>query len=133
MVTGGAGSCRRLRVLVVDDNVDAAQSLAAVLGAAGHTVRTAHNGPAAVGAAVGLRPDAVVLDIGLPGMDGYDVAKALKQGPSAGAVLIALTGYGQDEDRRRSKEAGIDHHLVKPVDPAELMELLAETAAAGVS
>src|SRR5207247_813584 len=118
----------QLRVLVVDDNVDAAESLAVVLRAVGHTVRTAHNGPAAIGAAAALRPAAVVLDIGLPGMDGYAVAQALRRGPSAGALISALTGYGQDEDRRRSKEAGFDHHLVKPVDPMELTDLLGAAA-----
>jgi PAS domain S-box-containing protein len=119
-----------LRVLVVDDNVDAAESLAVVLRSVGHTVRTAHCGPAAVQVAAALRPEAVVLDIGLPGMDGYEVAQQLRRGPAAGASLIALTGYGQEEDRRRSKAAGFDHHLVKPVDPAVLTELLAGVAVA---
>jgi CheY-like chemotaxis protein len=131
MVNGGPAAVARppLRVLVVDDNVDAAESLAAVLRTAGHTVRTAHNGPAAIGAAAGMRPDAVLLDIGLPGMDGYEVARAVRRGPAGGAVLIAVTGYGHEDDRRRSKEAGFDHHLVKPVDPAELLDLLAAPAA----
>jgi CheY-like chemotaxis protein/nitrogen-specific signal transduction histidine kinase len=115
------------RVLVVDDNVDAAEGLATLLRAAGHTVATAHSGPAALEAVPAFRPDAVVLDIGLPGMDGYNVARRLRQlpGPAAGALLVALTGYGQDEYRRRSRAAGFDRHLIKPVDLTELLGLIA--------
>jgi CheY-like chemotaxis protein len=105
--------------------VDAAESLALVLRAAGHRVWTAHSGPAALQAAPEVRPEAVVLDIGLPGMDGYEVARRLR-GEASGPLLVALTGYGQDEDRRRSREAGFHHHLVKPVDPEELERLLAQ-------
>ncbi|HVS39683.1 MAG TPA: ATP-binding protein [Gemmataceae bacterium] len=114
------------RVLVVDDNRDAAESLAMVLRWEGHETQTAYNGPAALQAAAVFRPEIVFLDIGLPGMDGYAVARQLRQDPaSAGVLLVALTGYGQDEDRRRSREAGFDHHLVKPVEPDSLQELLA--------
>ncbi|HEY1377292.1 MAG TPA: ATP-binding protein [Gemmataceae bacterium] len=113
-----------LRVLVVDDNVDAAESLAVLLRAAGHDARTAHSGPEAVAAAA-VRPTAVVLDIGLPGMDGYAVARELRRRPeTAGAKLIALTGYGQDADRDKAREAGFDHHLTKPVEFDELQRLL---------
>ena len=113
------------RVLVVDDNGDAAATLAAVLEMRGHRVWTAADGPAALGlAADGCRPDAVVLDIGLPGMDGYEVARRLRAGPAAGATLIALTGYGRDDDRARAAEAGFDHHFTKPVDLDELARVL---------
>ncbi len=116
----------RLRVLLVDDNVDGAESLAALLRLAGHEVWLAHDGPGALEAAAGFRPDAAVLDIGLPGMDGYEVARRLRADPAAApAVLVAVTGYGRDRDRERSREAGFDYHLVKPVDLAELHRALA--------
>ncbi len=119
-------SPHRRRILVVDDNIDAAESLALLLRAAGHVVRTAPSGPAAMDEAATFRPEAVVLDIGLPGMDGYEVARRLRGTPQGGAaLLVALTGYGQDTDRHRSQEAGFDHHLTKPADPGELLALLA--------
>lgn len=132
-----AGPVRRLpalagdsrRVLVVDDNVDAARSLAMLLTAWGHEASLAHDGPAALAEAARLAPDVVLLDIGLPRMDGYEVARRLRATPEgAGLLLIALTGYGQDEDRRRSREAGFDHHLVKPVDTDALRDLLGAAA-----
>jgi two-component system CheB/CheR fusion protein len=114
------------RVLVVDDNVDASLSLAKLLELAGHEVRVAHDGPTAIDLAQVYRPDIVLLDIGLPQLDGYEVARRLRQQPAMErALLIALTGYGNDEDHRRSREAGFDHHLVKPVDPAAIQQLLA--------
>jgi CheY-like chemotaxis protein len=114
------------RVLVVDDNVDAADSLALLLRVIGHETRIAHDGLEALVAARAFLPDVVLLDIGLPGMDGYEVARQLRGEPDLRtALLIAQTGYGQDEDRRRSREAGFDHHLVKPVDPDALRALLA--------
>ncbi len=114
------------RVLVVDDNRDAAESLTMLLRAAGHEVQTAHSGPAALEAARAFRPEAVLLDIGLPGLDGYEVARRLRgEAGCGGALLVAVTGYGQDEDRRRAREAGFDHHLVKPADLATLQEILA--------
>jgi PAS domain S-box-containing protein len=120
------------RVLVVDDNPDAAQSLAMLLGLWGHDVRTAHDGPAAVAAAAGYRPDLVFLDIGMPGMNGYEVARALRRLPGLGGVtLVAVTGYGQDDDRDRTRRAGIDHHLTKPPDAAALARLLAAPARSG--
>jgi PAS domain S-box-containing protein len=114
-----------LRVLVVEDNRDSAASLAMLLRIAGHDVRTAHDGLEAVGAAGEFRPDVALLDIGLPKLNGFDAARRIRQQPwSAGMVLIAVTGWGQDDDRKRSKESGFDHHMVKPVDPGALMELL---------
>jgi PAS domain S-box-containing protein len=120
------------RVLVVDDNRDSADSMALVLGATGYDVRTAHDGPAALAIAAEYHPECVLLDIGLPGMNGYAVAQRLRALPGcASATLIAMTGYGQEDDRRRSREAGFDHHLVKPVDFDVLTGLLnAPTTAA---
>jgi two-component system CheB/CheR fusion protein len=123
---GGNAPRTSRRILVVDDNVDAADSLAQFLGMAGHQVWTAYGGAAALEAARAYRPEAVLLDIGMPGMDGYEVARRLRQEAGlGGALVVALTGYGQEEDRRRSWEATIDHHLVKPVDPEALEALLA--------
>jgi len=111
------------RILVVDDNHDSAESLALLLELQGHDVRTAFTGPAAIETASAFRPEIVLLDIGLPGMDGYEVARRLRA--DLGRVrLIALTGYGRDEDRDRSREAGFDHHLVKPVDLEALKRML---------
>jgi PAS domain S-box-containing protein len=113
------------KVLVVDDNQDSADSLGMLLSMRGHEVRTALDGPAALAAARTFRPDVILLDIGLPGMNGYEVARQMRQMPELnGALLIAQTGWGQEEDRRKSTEAGFDEHLVKPVDPAALQELL---------
>ncbi len=115
-------------VLVVDDNRDAAEMLTLMLRLDGHEVRVAHDGPAALREAREWRPEVVLLDIGLPGMSGYDVARQLRGDNGAGhPLLVAMTGYGQDEDRRRSHEAGFAHHLVKPVDPQELRLLLARS------
>lgn len=113
------------RILVVDDNKDSAESLALFLRLIGNTVEVAYDGPTALAAAVALRPDLILLDIGLPGMDGYEVGRRLRQEPSLQhAVLVAQTGWGQAEDRRRTREAGFDHHLVKPVDFSQLQQLL---------
>jgi PAS domain S-box-containing protein len=115
------------RVLIVEDNVDAAEILAAYLRMGGHDVRVALNGPAALQAATAFRPEVVLLDIGLPGMTGYEVARRLRQSPELEtALLVALTGYAQSEDRHRASEAGFDHHLAKPVDPGTLKTLLAQ-------
>jgi PAS domain S-box-containing protein len=115
------------RILVVDDNVDAAESLAVLLRMQGHDVRVAHDGPTALAAAEAEPPDLVFLDIGMPEMNGYDVARRLRQQPGLESlVLVAMTGWGQEEDRRRSQEAGFDHHLVKPVEPSTLERLLAD-------
>jgi two-component system CheB/CheR fusion protein len=118
-----------LHVLVVDDNADAAESLAALLRSSGQIVRVAFNGPDAVAAAVAHRPDVVLLDIGLPGMNGYEVASALRRQPGGGPALVAITGYGQDTDARRAAEAGFDRHLVKPVDAGQLERVLAAVVA----
>jgi two-component system CheB/CheR fusion protein len=116
---------RLLQILVVEDNNDAGKSLAMVLRLWGHEVRVVRDGPAALQAVGQERPDVVLLDIGMPGMDGYEVAKRLRaQAAMKKALLIALTGYGQDEDRWRSREAGFDFHLVKPVSSEELRRVL---------
>ena len=113
------------RVLVVEDNPDGAETLAKLLRVNGHEVRTAVDGPSALKAVGAFQPDVILLDIGLPGMNGYDVATQLRQLPGmASALLIALTGYGQQRDRDRSREAGFDQHLTKPVDHQALLRLL---------
>jgi PAS domain S-box-containing protein len=115
-----------LRILVVDDNEDSADSLAVWLGLMGHDARTAHDGPQALATAQEHRPELIFLDIGMPGMNGYEVARRLRQQPETRDVtLIAVTGWGQDEDRRQSREAGFDQHLVKPLEPRSLETLLA--------
>jgi PAS domain S-box-containing protein len=114
-----------LRVLVVDDNVDTAQSLAMLLKVSGHQVRIAHTGPTALEAALDYRPNVVLLDIGLPEMDGYEVAKRIRQQPFLqNVVLVAMTGYGHDTDRQRSHEGGFNAHLVKPADFAKVQQIL---------
>jgi CheY-like chemotaxis protein len=119
------------RILVADDNVDAADSLAIMLKVAGHLVHTVYDGLAATRAVRDFAPDAVLLDIGMPKLNGYQAAKEIRERyPDRGLLLVAITGWGQDEDRRRSREAGFDHHLVKPVDPRALAELLAVQAPA---
>lgn len=113
------------RLLVVDDNKDAAESMSMLLEMWGHEVAFAYDGPSAIETAEQWQPEAVFLDIGLPGMDGYEVAERLRELPQArDAVLIAITGYGQEDDRLRSQRAGIDHHLVKPVAPDALRSLI---------
>jgi PAS domain S-box-containing protein len=115
----------RLRILVVDDNRDGAESFALMLGLDGHDVCVAHDGPAALQLAPNHRPDVAFLDIGMPGMDGYELCRRLRALPAfAQVLLVALTGWGQEADRRRSSEAGFDRHLVKPVDPQSLRRLL---------
>ncbi|MES2941228.1 MAG: response regulator [Pseudomonadota bacterium] len=113
------------KVLVVDDNVDAANTLEALLGMDGFEVTTVYDGVAAVAAAKTARPDVVVMDIGMPGMDGYDAARMIRQQPGGEKmVLIALTGWGQSSDIQRASQAGFNHHLVKPVDYETLMKCL---------
>ena len=117
-----------LKVLVVDDSVDGAEMLAAALSAKGYDTRVAHDAPVALRIAAEFRPDVALLDIGLPVMDGYELAARLRELPDLNGVkLIALTGYGQESDRRKSQEAGFDHHLVKPVDLLILQSVLAES------
>ena len=124
---------RALRVLVADDNVDAAATLAALLDIAGHTTHVVHDGAAAVDAAATFRPELVFLDIGMPFMDGYEAARRLRRMPALdGAMLVALTGWGTEEDRARSRAAGFDRHLLKPALPDDVEAVLAAaTAAAG--
>jgi PAS domain S-box-containing protein len=123
--TAQAPAGASLRALVVDDNADSLESLAALLGVWGHQVRTAADGHAALAAAAEYAPDVILLDIGLPGLDGYVVAERLRD---SAAVLVALTGYGQPEDAERARRAGFSHHLVKPVDPGQLRRLLSTIA-----
>jgi CheY-like chemotaxis protein len=116
---------RALRVLVVEDHRDAAEMLRDILELNGYEVQVALTGPDGVRVAREYRPDVILCDLGLPGMDGYEVATALRTLPGgAGQRLVAVTGYGQDEDRRRAREAGFQYHLVKPIDPEELREVL---------
>jgi two-component system CheB/CheR fusion protein len=120
------------RVLIVDDSPDSVETLARLLRADGHDVYTAVDGPSAVAAVESIRPDVVFLDIGLPGMSGYEVAAQVRRTPSmAATLLIALTGYGQDRDRARALEAGFDHHLTKPVDHPTLLRLLRSPSRSG--
>jgi CheY-like chemotaxis protein len=118
------GHQRPLRVLVVEDYADAATTLAALVRLWGHEAHVALDGPAALLAVQVRPPDAVLLDIGLPGMDGYEVARRLRAHLPAKPLLIAVTGYGQDADRQRSAEVGIDHHVLKADDPDVVRGLL---------
>jgi CheY-like chemotaxis protein len=113
------------RMVVVDDNLDAAESLAELLGISGHQVKVAYDGRSALEVVRAHAPDVVLLDIGLPRMDGYAVARELRAEHGDRLTLIALTGYGQEEDRRRTKDAGFDHHFVKPLDLQLLVDVLA--------
>ncbi|WP_372826389.1 response regulator [Polaromonas sp.] len=114
------------RILVVDDNVDAAEAMAMLLDLSGHDVRSAFSGEAGLEMALSFRPDVVFLDIGLPGMNGYEVAEKLLADPATAATrLIALTGWGTEDDIRKSKVAGFYAHLTKPVDPDAVAALLA--------
>jgi len=121
-----AAQAGALKVLVVDDNVDAAVTLSMILDVSGHATRVAHDGHAALAAAQEFRPQVVFLDIGMPGMNGYDTARALRATPGLEHMtLVALTGWGAESDRQLSKEAGFDHHLTKPVQLTVVEELLA--------
>ena len=128
------GRPAQLKVLVVDDNIDAAQVLSMYVGAQGHTVRVEYDSLEALAQAAAFAPDVCLLDIGLPDMDGYELARRLRRDPAtAHATLVAVTGYGQEQDRKNSRQAGFDHHLVKPVDMAALEKILAGAAAAPLS
>jgi CheY-like chemotaxis protein len=115
------------RIMVIEDCIDAAESLEMLLHLMGHDVEKAYDGPVGVEIAKRFKPEVVICDIGLPGpMDGYAVAQILRHDfPRGNTFMIALTGYGQHEDQRRSHEAGFDFHLTKPADPKELEKLLA--------
>jgi PAS domain S-box-containing protein len=119
-----------LRILVVDDNEDAAESMANLLSGSGHEVRMAGDGFAAVETAATFQPDAVVMDIGMPGLNGYEAAQRIRAQRGVEVVLVAVTGWGQEEDRRRARAAGFDHHLTKPVDLAQLSRLLSTAGVA---
>jgi len=117
-----------LKVLIADDNEDAGEALSEFLRLAGHHVTTVNNGHDALRSAVSLRPDAILLDIGMPGLNGYEVAKALRATPGMEqTILVALTGWGTDDDRSRASAAGFDHHLTKPTSAADIVKVL-ETA-----
>lgn len=119
----------RFRILVVDDNHDSALSLAMMLSIMGHETRTAHDGESAVATAESFLPDVILLDIGLPKLNGYEVASRIRENAWGRSMfLIAVTGWGQEEDRQRSSEVGLNVHMVKPVEPAALERLLAELA-----
>jgi CheY-like chemotaxis protein len=116
------------RVLLVDDSVDAAQAMSMLLETLGHDVRTMHDGPSALADVDAFKPEVVILDIGLPGMDGFEVARQMRSRPATrSALLLALTGYGGEADRQRSREAGFDHHLVKPVSFTDIEALIARS------
>jgi two-component system CheB/CheR fusion protein len=127
---GGTGHSDRfaVRVLVVDDFPDNVLSMALLLRCYGHDVETASNGRAALQSAEASRPEVVLLDIAMPGMDGYEVARRFRDLFRDQIKIIALTAYGTDEDRQRSREAGFDRHLIKPADPQEVEALLRELA-----
>jgi CheY-like chemotaxis protein len=119
------GHTVRRRILIADDNQDSARSLAIMLKFLGNEVQTAHDGQEAVDLAASYQPEVVLLDIGMPKLNGYDAASYIRQQPwGRSVVLIALTGWGQEEDKRRSQEAGFDYHLVKPVEPDVLKKVL---------
>ncbi len=129
-LTVSRAPCRR--ILLVDDNQDAVLSLAMVLRILGNDIRTAFDGLEAIDVAARFRPDIVILDLGMPRLNGYDTARRLRHSPGGQRfVLIALTGWGQDDDHRRSQEVGFDFHLVKPVDPDRLNQLLSELSTVG--
>jgi CheY-like chemotaxis protein len=114
-----------VKVLVVDDNADAASSLGMLVEMLGHQVRTAHDGVEAVEAAGEFHPDLVLLDIGMPRMDGYEACRRMRAQPwGANMRVVAVTGWGQEEDRRKSRQAGFDQHLVKPVAPKAIASIL---------
>ena len=120
------GTATARRILVVDDNRDAVASLVMMLSLMGHETCTAHDGQEAVDQAEAFRPDLILLDIGLPKLNGYEVCRRIRQYPwGQNMIIVAATGWGQEDDRKRSHEAGFDHHMVKPVDPAILDQILA--------
>ncbi|HEY7330498.1 MAG TPA: response regulator [Gemmataceae bacterium] len=120
-------SGKRLRILIIEDNRDAADTLSLLLNHLGHEARVAHTGPEGVDSVKQLPPDVVLCDIGLPGMDGYEASRQIRRLPGmANALLIAITGYGQESDVQRSREAGMNYHFLKPIDPFQLHQLLAD-------
>ena len=125
--TASGGACR---VLVVDDNVDSAQSMSLLLGLEGYEVECAYDGEEALLRAGRLRPDVVLLDLGLPRLSGYEVARRLRGEPSGSSLLlVAVSGYGRERDRQAAREAGFDLHLTKPADPDEVLHVLSQRRA----
>ena len=116
------------RVLVVDDNADAADSLAMLLQVRGDEVHVAYDGEEAVVAEELFRPDVLLLDIGMPKLSGYEVARRVRDLRGAGILIVAITGWGQEEDRQRARDAGFDHHFTKPVDYAALLDVIDRAA-----
>jgi CheY-like chemotaxis protein len=117
---------QRRRVLVTDDNRDQAESLAMLLNLMGHDVRTAFDGAEALETALAFAPEIALIDIGMPGMDGTEIARRFKAQPALrDTVLVAVTGWAQDKDREKSRASGFSHHLVKPADPAEIQAIVA--------
>jgi two-component system, OmpR family, response regulator len=115
------------RVLLVDDSIDAAEAMSMLLETLGHQVRTMYDGPSALAMCDEFAPEVVILDIGLPGMNGFEVAKAMRLRPATQtALLIALTGYGDESDRKKARDAGFDHHLVKPVSFTAIEAVIAD-------
>ena len=113
-----------MKVLVVDDNMDAADSLAMLLQARGDEVRVAYDGEEALAVESQFLPDALLLDIGMPKLSGYDVARRVRDMRGAGVLIVAITGWGQEEDKQRARESGFDHHFTKPVDYGALLEVV---------
>jgi CheY-like chemotaxis protein len=127
IVSGNATGQVRRRVLIVDDNVDAVRVLSIVVKKLGNEVCVAYDGVEAIAAAEEFRPEVVLLDLGMPKLDGYGAARHIRQQPwGQNMTLIALTGWGQEADKQRTRDAGFDHHLVKPADPSELRRLLSD-------
>jgi CheY-like chemotaxis protein len=125
-MTESAANRTGRKILVADDDQDSAESLALLFQLMGHDVRAAQSGLAAIDVAAEFRPDLIVLDIGMPGLDGYEVCRRIRQHDWAQTIVIAaLTGWSRDEDRDRSEQAGFNHFLVKPVDPKALEDLIA--------
>ena len=131
-MTGRADDRTGWKILVADDDQDSAESLAMLIQLMGHDVRAAQSGLAAIDVAEAFRPDLIVLDIGMPGLDGYEVCRRIRQHEWGRAIVIAaLTGWSRDEDRDRSEQAGFNHYLIKPVDPKALEELIAGVGRTG--
>lgn len=123
-----SGTVQRRRILIVDDNTDSVETMATLIRLSGHEIAVAHDGETALEKATSFQPEIVLLDVGLPGMDGYEVAERLRAIPeNKKLVIVALTGYGKEEVRQRAMDAGFDYHFVKPVDFTAL-ELLINSA-----
>ena len=133
MSEGGASATPSIRVLVVEDSVDSAETMGEILMRWGHEVQLAHDGASALRIAREFRPQVILLDIGLPDMDGYTVAQRLRGEDLAGEILVALTGYDAVQDRVRAQQAGFDRHLVKPVELDHLLELFRTAKAPSAS